>query len=302
MLKGLSLFIIIILLTGCSKEVDVTIPSLERSMVVYSYNTVNDSIFFLKLSSTANMYDTIYPQINDAIVIVSSDNMIDTLNYIDSSEIYFSQTIAIKDEVELEIVKYPYKTIQASEVVPEKINLIECSAIPNAGIDTDGFIYSEVTIRFRDIAGMTNFFEIVLSEDIKGEEPFTIFSEDPSIKNEDYFPNTMLSPYPVSLPFKDILFDGREQTITIRYDAPLLISEETIIPYQKIYVHFRSVTENYFKYKTSLIIQENAKNGDIIYGMSEPVEVFTNILNGYGIFSVYQSEIIEIEMPEVIVK
>jgi len=47
-----------------------------------------------------------------------------------------------------------------------------------------------------------------------------------------------------------------------------------------------SVSSN-FKYKTTLCTQEYAAQGDLLYGMPEPVKVFSNIKGGLGIMDSY---------------
>jgi len=56
---------------------------------------------------------------------------------------------------------------------------------------------------------------------------------------------------------------------------------------QFLYISLRSVDEDYYLYNRSLSQQAELSN----IPFSLPTSTFTNILNGYGLFSVYQSEI-----------
>ena len=59
----------------------------------------------------------------------------------------------------------------------------------------------------------------------------------------------------------------------------------------KLYLQLNSTTETYYKYKCSLIKHEYSQETDVLYGIGEPVQVFTNVADGFGVFAGYQFDI-----------
>ena len=115
-----------------------------------------------------------------------------------------------------------------------------------------------------------------------------IRSEDIVIKNEG-----LLDYYPSTYPFCDEFFNGQTYTLNFNYLLPQCIAGyngnyvNLVQDYQLI-VYFRSISENYYKYKRKLIIHIENQYSDIWDGIGEPVQMFSNIVgDGYGIFAGY---------------
>ena len=81
---------------------------------------------------------------------------------------------------------------------------------------------------------------------------------------------------------KDVNFNGRQKQLKVSVASYMLndikySSRPPSRPYVKVY----QVTEEYFKYIKSLSAYQNSSDNPF----AEPVNVYTNIANGYGIFS-----------------
>lgn len=120
-----------------------------------------------------------------------------------------------------------------------------------------------------------------------GYKPENLTSTNHLITREDYYP-TFRALDPMSQ--KTLLFqiNQEQQTFDIDflYIPPLTYppaEEKATLHEHKILVEVRSVSYNYFQYKTSLYKQQHSKMGEF-QGMPDPVEVFSNIDSGQGIF------------------
>lgn len=86
--------------------------------------------------------------------------------------------------------------------------------------------------------------------------------------------------------FSDILFKGQSQIMS--FDLELRnFSNDT----NKLYIDLLSISKDMYLYLLTYVAQQNAENSPF----SEPVMVFNNIENGYGIFAgytIYQESIV----------
>jgi hypothetical protein len=136
---------------------------------------------------------------------------------------------------------------------------------------------------------------------------YNIFTEFPAITSESYYPSVLSieKSSPVSLPFSDTEINGKEVVIPVYYLHPSYAFDNKVESHD-ITVHFRTISENYYNYKVSLLKQGYLLKEDIIYGQAEPINVFSNIPGNFGIFAAFQSwdqtfkisnnDIIEIEL------
>lgn len=92
---------------------------------------------------------------------------------------------------------------------------------------------------------------------------------------------------PVVLINKNFWNEGRR---TLSITARLPYDSETEIP-QRIFVEWRTLSEEFYKYHLSL-----SRQGSTL-PLSEPDAVFNNVINGYGNFSGYSSNLYTINLP-----
>lgn len=294
--KTLFFLLLIFILISCTKKISIDLPKKEPKLVINSFfipfTLPYPESFKVKVSQSSPLLDTsTMNAITDATVIISSDNQIDTMKYNDSLKYYdlgFTFPEAGKN-YQLKVIKSGFKTVISNDVVPSKVKMTSYEINPIAGTNDCGDIYSEITINFNDPPNEENFYEVEVSEDTT----FQIFSNDNIITSESYYPSLLSfdAENPEYLLFNDNYINGEKHQLKVfyyprQYDE----SDGRYINSQVIFLHFRSVSENYYKYKTSLLQHLYRQQGDILYGTGEPVNVFSNIENGYGIFAGYQED------------
>ncbi|MBE9467641.1 MAG: DUF4249 domain-containing protein [Bacteroidetes bacterium] len=289
--------LLIFILISCTKEISIDLPKKEPKLIVNSFfipfTTPNPKSFNVKVNQSSPLLDTTTMKaITDATVIISSGNQIDTMKYNDSSDYYDFSDFTFPEtgkNYELKIIKSGFKTVTSNDLVPNRVEMTSYEINPIAGTNDCGDIYSEITINFCDPANEKNFYEMEISDEIS----YQIFSNDNIITSESYYPSLLSfdAENPEYLLFNDSYINGEKHQLRIFYYPPQYIDPDgRYIDNQVVFLHFRSVSENYYKYKTSLLQHLYRQQGDILYGTGEPVNVFSNIENGYGIFAGYQED------------
>lgn len=99
---------------------------------------------------------------------------------------------------------------------------------------------------------------------------------------------------PTEYLLSDQLFDGKVKEFTIEFrinDYYFPEGEERKADTIELVLQVRQLSEEYYRYQTSLALQNNSDNP-----FGEPVQVFNNIQNGFGIFAGYVSDTINFEV------
>ncbi len=129
-----------------------------------------------------------------------------------------------------------------------------------------------------------------------------LFSEDQTIIKDRSYPYVLQfnAPSPKKLffskkhdntPFKvDFYYEPPNYTIARGPDGD---SENYIIGHKAI-IYFRTLSNSYYKHFADRQSQFYARQGDPLYGVGEPVKVFSNIKNGEGIFASYVTDSVSI--------
>ncbi|MCK4662327.1 MAG: DUF4249 domain-containing protein [Bacteroidales bacterium] len=308
--KTIHLILLTFIFISCTKEIEIeiNIPKKKPKLVINSlfvpFTLPYPKPFGLELSESVSIFDTSSQKfINDATVIISSENqVIDTMKFIDSLNYYATDFFPeIDKNYQLKVSKEGFETVFANDIVPNKINIIDYKVLPIAGINDCGDIFSEITITFEDPINEKNYYEIIVTgaDDNNIEH---IFSNDNIITSESYYPSLLSfeAKDPECLLFNDNNINGKKHELKIYYWAPMFTDKDGVNCHI-IKLKFNSVSQNYYKYKTSLLQHLYNQQWDILYGLGEPVNVFSNINNGYGIFAGYQTDIetILIEKTEI---
>ncbi len=276
-------FLLLVILSSCTKEVDITLPDIESKLVVTSLFTA-DSLLTVHISKSVNITDTSDLIVENATAtLYINGTFVEILDY-DSNGFYISKSILQKKEnYEIKVTAPSFQQVESTAQIPEQVKLIAVDFKQNAGIDEEGDSFSTVSIQFHDSESTQDFYEIQFYEEHLGYEDekfiygFGGFSYDPIIKAEgdqEYYPDYLL--------LSDELINGKTVNLDINY-FDNSSSDRTL----KIYLEFRAVSKDYYLYRKSLIRHLANQFPDIWDGTGEPAQLFTNIESGYGIFAGY---------------
>lgn len=182
--------------------------------------------------------------------------------------------------------------ITANTTIPDQTIIKESGFIAFAGLNSNGFAYSSVSITFPDRADNRDFYEIIVeSPDLSSGNP-KIWTNDREITGQPWYPPVFSfeAKLPDRLLLSDKHFNGQQKTVNFYFVPAQLISRGKLMITPAIYnVFLRSVTEEYYRYYSTLMQHKNNQRGDTFYGLGEMVNVYSNIENGYGIFAGYNN-------------
>ena len=274
------LLVIVASLTSCQKVIDIELPPTDPKIVVNSFFTDNSPIK-IHLSRSIAVLENTFPECNGATVILRENNIIiDTLFF--QSGYYYSHILAeINNNYALEVIVPGMEKVFCEDLIPEKALLQNYVCTDSVLIDEDGFIINELKLDFQDSAG-PSFYEVQLSAKYIIDNNYTSIwfkkNSDPIITSTgllDYNPKTLI--------FTDKMFDGKHCSVKI-YFATQAYADYNLT------ITFRSVSESYYKYKERQYAFLFSLENDIFSGMSEPINLYSNVRGGYGIFAGYSSD------------
>jgi hypothetical protein len=260
--------------------IDIELPASDPKIVVNSFFTEGSRIK-AHISKSIGILENIIPVCTDATVVLREDNtIIDTLYY--QSEYYYSHIFAETNKnYALEVIVPGMETVFCEDLIPEKTILQSFVCTDSVLIDEDGFVINELELNFQDLSG-PSFYEVELSaKDTVNNYTTGLWFEknyDPVITSTgllDYNPRTLI--------FTDKMFDGKHCSVKIYFAFDWNRN-------YRVRLIFRSVSESYYKYKEKQFAYLFSLDNDIFSGMSEPINLYSNITGGYGIFAGYTSD------------
>lgn len=309
-MKKILYFIFIICgFISCTKEVEITVPEEKNKLVLYStivpFSMPMPKYLTIDVMASSHIYDTTKYYIPDANILLFKNNkLIDTIEYVDSKKTYPLNIFPEEGEqYTIKVNKNGYDEVIASTSIPSKVKIDEVNITPVAVFDEDGLVYSEASITFQDPENEINFYEIAISgiayssyaPDVFDE----IFSYDKIIKRESYYPSDLNFNLkdPKSLLFNDENINGKSYTVNVYYFPNQDIIKSKVSEHL-ISVHLRNVSEEYYRFKTSMLRHLYNQEEDILYGAGEPQNILSNVEGGYGIFAGFNDDIVSLEVKE----
>ncbi len=284
---AISLFILF-LFNGCTKEIKLDFNKCEKRLVINSIFTPDNTFSFHFSHSIASVdrYDTTTIENLHVILYENKIAVLDT--FLLSDSLITGIVPKINTHYSLEVISDEYPAIIANDSIPELVEIQQATIIIPAGTDRYGDYYAEACISFSDPPDDSNYYELLICSSYPQGSNQTYWLcmgdceiVDPVLINEgdvDYLPTSYF--------FSDALFNGEKYTMKIR-SAGGDYGQNKINK-----AVLRSVSKNYYlyrKYYTRHSYNQQFQGDflDIIF-MGEPQSMFTNIVNGYGIFAGYQ--------------
>ena len=258
---------------SCEKEVYIPMPGYDSKPVVYGIAKENDSLKIL-VSQTYSSYDAApeFSPIKAVIGLYVNGAFIENLTSEDSFYIAKKYTPKTGDIINLDIVTDKGDKATTKTFIPDKIKIDTLIYKPIG--NSEG--YSEVILRFKD-APFPDFYEIkcehVYTDSTKNIFLHDFKSTDPVLASEE-----SIGEYTSNL-FSDRMFDNKEVNIHFSISNFNYNSSET----PRLVLHFKHITEDYYKFLKTFYKQSSS--GSLFDLKSEPVNVYTNMNGGYGIFT-----------------
>lgn len=284
-----SLFLILSLFLGsCIKEVDFNSDIVEKKIVVNALCEINApmTVYLERTVTLDNLEDTAIFISSGASITVTNNNtgQVVTVTTPSFDNCYVFPFYTAPNTSYTIVVEHPdYKTVSSTMTTGNNVNLI---SVDTASIYNNNYPMFEGTLHFQD-PPEKNYYMVRVHTFMNDSNYFTSstygISTDPSIDNSlniDLFGTPQGQEYYV---FTDDLFNGEMKALELKSANPYTYasSNSTVqVTYDLI-----TLNEDSYKYYKSLLVQYYSDPT-----FSEPAKLYTNILNGYGIFAPYYKE------------
>jgi hypothetical protein len=283
----------IVLLTmvfgSCSLVVDVDVPIQEPRLTVNSLFTP-DSVWSVALNNSRNILDKetfFMPRtVSEVVILDESENIISTLHQ-NGFGVYRSAEKPEEGKTYYIRISSPNQnSVTARGAIPKPVSILSIKTdtiITEKDFGPHQVVVTE--IRLKDPANETNYYRFNLYTKLVHE--YIRYDTQETVRDTTTFilglgedsPELLEGTLPQSI-ISDTKFNGKEVTIRL---MPFLPYYGYTVVEAAIVIH--SLSEEYFKYMTTLELQHNT-DGD---PFAQPVKVFNNINNGFGIFAGYSS-------------
>lgn len=282
---------VILMMASCEKDIDVDVPQQDARLVVNSVNVLGERIK-LKLGHTVpilNYTGGVETNIPDALVLLyENEELADTMAY-EPDELGYVSRIASKQghAYRVRVTAQGYPSVEAAAEAPGVVQL-RLGYQPNVGFDRFNNVLDGVTAIFTDVPGpTTDYYRLRIIRAGLNFQHYAggcIESSDPHIENlldERIGDSRCYSGEGIFC--NDRNFDGQSKNIDLRIRHKELESvPDSNGNNSYIMVWLDHISEPYYKYlKTTAYLIRNDTNP-----FAEPSNAFTNISNGYGIFTV----------------
>ena len=269
-------------------EGDVNTPKLVINSVFES-----DSTFKVHVSSSRSVIDTSsFENIDDAVVTIKdvNGNVIEVLNHVVNG-FYKGQVLPEENTTYILKVNHPnYADITASDSLPSPIiiNSVDTSTI----LDPINGNRLRISMNFDDPENNQNYYlletysvnEYLIVENLDTIEYELDTTKQFMVLTDEVFQNGG-SPWRDQGLFNDLLFNGQNKTLEIEIPNENWSGSEDGYDWSyktltlRLYLH--NITISYYYYRTSLELFQNASGNPF----AQPVQVYSNIENGFGVFA-----------------
>lgn len=267
---------------------DVEAPVPEKLLATHAYINIDSLSLDMLVSETTNILEDSYnPNHLSGTNVTLKDDLgnIDTYSLEPTMGRHFDlNTIDIAAQqivISVEASGYE-KVATAIQEIPSKVKITAATFYEDGGIDIEGEDRSAVEVIFNDPPDEENFYEAVVivnhSSDMSNifREATYTDSNDPIIsKGSDFY----------SVIFDDTTFDGQEKKIKL-----LLYPITAEHAENRIHIQWRCITKDHFQFSKTLKQFDDQEDNPF----STPVQIYSNIENGIGLFSVYTQDIYKV--------
>lgn len=288
--------------TSCIEKNNELLPMTKQKISLTSLITKN-KIAEIQVTQTASVIDSIWDNYfsNARLILTVNNNTVQT-NYLGKGLFQsFSDIPSQAHSVSFKLLT-KNDTLYGSDTIPGMPANINVSYSNDLLLD-DILPWIPLNIKYDKIVNTETYYETevyMLSEETI--QKCNLRSSEPLITSQRYYPEieAFAKNNLSTLVFPAKSVNSETEQVQILYASPVVVQQNTgdnYIPKHQLVVCFRSISNNYYKYKSSYLEQIIKREGDIIFGGSSGIDVFSNISGGYGIFAGYSefSDTIEVE-------
>jgi hypothetical protein len=278
------------MLAACERETHMNIPPQPPKLATESFSGQN--VFpEAYLTRTRGVTDPlpisgqtdIYLVRNATVLLYENDILKDSLKYNAGQQRYKAAIAKIQAGKTYKLVLSApgFPTAEAISVTPLLVPINNMTFTRNARNDIDGNPQDEVKLSFTD-NGSTEDYYLVRIYNSYHDILYCVITNDKDVEKlvyeDPFYPDDCLQSNRLLLSDKN--FNGTNKTLIFYTEAGEL---EPTPGSGKAWVELLHVNKEYYTYIKSLNTRENADDNPF----AEPVNLYTNVKNGYGMFTTY---------------
>ncbi len=284
----------VLIFSSCTKILDDELPQSEPKLVINA--AINpDSVFNLNLSKTVHVFENEssnnLPFVFGATTRIYEDGQF-LFNLEESENGYYSKPgfyPNLNSTYKVEVEKAGYNPVHAETYIP---NPIAINSIDTLLVFNNEGYYSWVELqcilKYNDPPGVDNYYRLdcyYILVDEQGQE--FMYRQYVSVDESDEYLFDKSYEY---LLWNDLLSDGNEVNIRFNIYPDYYIPDSSNITYL---IMLHSVSEDFYKYDKSRSLYFETGGSDNPF--SEPVIIYSNIVNGFGVFGGYSSDTVSFQ-------
>lgn len=275
---------------ACETVVQFDISEPEPQLVLNSlFNSDSTLTVYLYQSQGVAESGTLPKAVADAVITITDGNGTTLATLTEQSPgVYTSSFVALAGETyHIKAEKEGYKPVSASDKIPGSQVVLESLKVTKK-YDINEQAFYQITLIIDDDPG-TDFYEIMVKTRYSmlldnviysGDAVEKLHSDDNVISEHTNGGNYLL--------FKDLQFNGRQKELVFYsyFSFPDCVTNCNVNATMELQIN--KVSPAYYNYKETLALQSSINDNPF----AEPVSVYSNIRNGYGIFAGYRLRIL----------
>lgn len=291
----------LIIFAACNKDIEVKLPVEESKLVVNSRTNVGDTIH-VQVTKSMNVLEYNFESalITNASVQLYVDNVPGPVMAYDPAKKYYTAPVKAEQgkKYNVTVTAPSFTKAEASTLVPVAVPIVAMHRVENVRTDDDEGSIDELRITFDDPPTPGDYYIIRITEPKESKffnNSFIIRSSDASVEgianSDDFSDAGGLRLSRKGIVVNDLLFNGGSKELVLYCAHDLLEPTHTTDDNNQpvtLYttVELLHVTNDYYRYfKSYMFVSESYDDG-----FTQPANVYTNIINGYGIFSIVSKD------------
>jgi hypothetical protein len=289
---------LIFLITACENPLDIPLDDVDTKLTLNADVTINEPLRILVTQSKTPLSSGNYKVPKNAIVNLFKDGeYLETLLYNpnDTNKNYgvfksIHQPVA-SSEYKIEVLYPGYEKLSVTDRIPDaiKIQSLETTFYPE---DYGQSGEATFNLNFQDDPKQEEFYLLYIFyqtlERTGSTGPDSLAYRYSTSNRSINIPETEQD-YTGGLIFNDATFNGEKQTIQVNFSAqPAIFFSSNQYKEVNLFFELRRISKNNYLYRKTYSRYVRGANN----GFGEPVLVWTNVENGFGIFSSFTRDFI----------
>ena len=290
------LLILAVTFSGCDDAFETTLeidpPAHTDRLVIHAYGSTNGEDLKVHLTRSSALLDDINNNLISGakVTLWKGQEEIAELQEVTSGSDFRFNYILPEGSItyekgttyRLEVQADGFETAIGTATVPNDIPLLKQKFEEDGTSLESGDFNSEIEIEFQDPANQENFYEVgVVLLINNGGNPYydEVYTEtyDPAAQEGISYSNLIIN---------DLSFDGELKNL------PLIIERFDEQAVDNMYVLWRITSEGHYLFNKTARKQDDLNENPF----SSPVQVYSNIENGIGIFSIMNEEFVKVNL------